>query len=225
VAVISGSARRANLGRKKISGERRAQIIEAFRRCAVRDGVWKTSIRDIAREAGVMPGIIHYYFKNREEMIELLVEDAADVHFRNFEEYISQFDDPVERIDKAIDFLFSTEVIDDETGRIFYDFWSLAKRNEKVRMSFVKVYGKFRKTIIDQIYASGTQHLFTDHEMNEIASMIIAIFEGVFLQWDLDWGNVNLTGMATLTKLMVDKYVQHKQELSADKKARKTRKK
>jgi AcrR family transcriptional regulator len=48
---------------------RRSRIVEAAARCLARDGVAKTSISDICREAGMRPGHLYYYFPSKDEVL------------------------------------------------------------------------------------------------------------------------------------------------------------
>ena len=59
--------------------ERVQEIINAARTCFARQGFYKTSIRDIAREAGIRsPSILHYHFSDKEQIFLAVVSDACD---------------------------------------------------------------------------------------------------------------------------------------------------
>jgi len=47
--------------------DRRARIVAAAYRVLVEQGYRAASIKTIARSAGVVPGLIHYYFTSKEE--------------------------------------------------------------------------------------------------------------------------------------------------------------
>ena len=48
--------------------ERRAQIIDAARRCFQRDGVHATTMDDIVRASGLSAGAVYSYFKSKDEL-------------------------------------------------------------------------------------------------------------------------------------------------------------
>src|SRR5215468_3593613 len=56
-----------------MSEETRKRIVEAAARVLARDGYAATSVKDIAAEAGVAPGLVHYYFKTKEELVAAAV--------------------------------------------------------------------------------------------------------------------------------------------------------
>ena len=56
-------AKRRSPGRPTTdSPDLRARLIEAALACFVRDGIAATSLRSIAKEAGVTPAMLNYYF-------------------------------------------------------------------------------------------------------------------------------------------------------------------
>ena len=55
----------------------RARIVEAAKAILGRDGYEKASIREIANEAGVARGLVHYYFETKEDLLVAVAERAA----------------------------------------------------------------------------------------------------------------------------------------------------
>jgi len=198
------------MGRKSLAKERRAQIIEAFYRCLVRDGLHYASTRRIAQEAGVQPSILHHYFKDRAEMIEELVKNIVDQNTERYLAEINRYKDPAKRIDKAYEFLFGPEMINDEQGAFFYDLWAEAKRNERVREIFAMLYNHFREGIVSLLVETNTAAGLSPAEIKELASMIVAIQDGISLQWDMDPSKVSLKKASRLTKDIIELYVKDK---------------
>lgn len=58
--------------------ERRAQILEAARRCFVRDGFHATSMDDVCREAGVSSGVVYLYFTGKDDIVAALAARNLD---------------------------------------------------------------------------------------------------------------------------------------------------
>jgi len=59
--------------------ERREQLVAAALAVALREGVEAVTIRSVAREAGVRPGIIHYVFRDKHEMLAALSRKVAAI--------------------------------------------------------------------------------------------------------------------------------------------------
>ncbi|NUP60270.1 MAG: TetR/AcrR family transcriptional regulator [Pseudarthrobacter sp.] len=71
----SGAARR---GRRGGATESRDQIVDAARRLFAEQGFEGTSLRQVARAAGVDPAMIHHFFRGKDELFALSVELPAD---------------------------------------------------------------------------------------------------------------------------------------------------
>ncbi|MEU1201134.1 TetR/AcrR family transcriptional regulator [Streptomyces sp. NPDC005813] len=54
---------------------RRAQILDAARRCFLRDGFHSTSMQDLFAESGLSAGAVYRHFASKEEMITAIAEE------------------------------------------------------------------------------------------------------------------------------------------------------
>lgn len=59
------------------SPELRPHLLDSALACYVRDGIAATSLRAIAREAGVTPALLHYYFGDAQQLREAVVEERV----------------------------------------------------------------------------------------------------------------------------------------------------
>src|SRR5690606_19710356 len=62
-------------GRPVAGPELRARLLDAAIACFTQRGIAATPLRAIAREAGVTPALVHYYFGDRAQLVEALVEE------------------------------------------------------------------------------------------------------------------------------------------------------
>ncbi len=62
-----------------MSKDARIKIIEAAQRLIAEQGVEKTSMRDIAAEAGITTGAIYYHYKSKEELLYDVMDYASAV--------------------------------------------------------------------------------------------------------------------------------------------------
>src|SRR5437016_12061887 len=58
----------------KIVEDRREQIIEAAMRVFAQKGFTRATNKDIAREAGITPGLIYHYFESKEAVLKAIIE-------------------------------------------------------------------------------------------------------------------------------------------------------
>ena len=60
-----------------MADQTKERIIEAASLTLVRRGYHETSMKDIAAEAGVAPGLAHYYFESKEDLLVAAIEHAC----------------------------------------------------------------------------------------------------------------------------------------------------
>ena len=64
------------------SGDTRTKILEAAFQILARQGYENTSIKDIAEEAGVAQGLVHYHFKSKQQLVlAVLAEVCREMEF------------------------------------------------------------------------------------------------------------------------------------------------
>ena len=92
-------------GRKRAPGrpladapDQRAVALDAALACFVRQGIAATSLRDIAREAGVTPALLHYYFGDRQQLLAAVVSERVMPAFLSVRERLAQAGDDVGEI-------------------------------------------------------------------------------------------------------------------------------
>ncbi len=63
----------------KVIEDRREQIIDAATRVFSEKGFTKATNKDVAREAGITPGLIYYYFESKEKLLEAMIESRSPI--------------------------------------------------------------------------------------------------------------------------------------------------
>lgn len=76
--AFRGSVPPARRGRRSGSNDSRELILAAARRLFAEHGFDGTSLRQVAREAGVDPAMVHHFFKGKDELFALSIELPAD---------------------------------------------------------------------------------------------------------------------------------------------------
>ena len=59
----------------KPSGDNREHLLDIALRLFSQQGIGHTSLNAIAREAGVTPAMLHYYFNSREQLLDVVIEE------------------------------------------------------------------------------------------------------------------------------------------------------
>jgi AcrR family transcriptional regulator len=68
----------------KVVEDRRDQIMDAALRVFARQGFDRATNKDIAREAGITPGLIYHYFESKEDLLKALLREHSPLRLVEF---------------------------------------------------------------------------------------------------------------------------------------------
>lgn len=171
------------MSKADVAAERKDQIVRATVDCITKYGYHNFSMQDVARTAGVSKGIIHYYFLNKDElMMSVLDKVAGDIEGVLASE-MESITDARRKLEVFIDVCFDIVRSTKEYYQVNMDFWTQINQKDDVRKVIARHYAKFRESaavIVREGIASG---VFRQVEPKEYASYIIAVIDGLSLQW------------------------------------------
>jgi AcrR family transcriptional regulator len=134
---------------------RRGQIIRAAATVLGRIGYSDSSVKQIAHEAGVAPGLVHYYFTSKEELLVAVVHDLEREMVADWQSAVSGIDDPLERIVAALDHTAVRCSEHPEFFRLLFDLYVVGLNNPAIRVRCVELWTHF----VDDIEAEVRQVL------------------------------------------------------------------
>jgi TetR/AcrR family transcriptional regulator, transcriptional repressor of bet genes len=74
-----------DMTRRSNTDERRGQIVAALQAVMAKSGYSGATIAAIARHAGLAPGLVHYHFKDKREILVALVDSLAGYALQRYE--------------------------------------------------------------------------------------------------------------------------------------------
>ena len=78
---------------------RRGQILDAARRCFLRDGFHETSMHDLFAEVGLSSGAVYRYFASKDELIIAMLEDHVEQSIQRCLDLLAKHKKPEDFID------------------------------------------------------------------------------------------------------------------------------
>jgi TetR/AcrR family transcriptional repressor of bet genes len=194
----------AFIGRQPNTEQRRTQIVTALMRVIVRQGYAGASIQDIAREAGLTPGLIHYHFESKQEILltlfqrlEALVEQRMESAIQRLGEF-----DPLAALDALIDAFLA---LDETADRLAISSWAMisaeAAYNPSLGRLFKKAIHRHLRHIekfVQRALGAGSR----DRKTHTAAAAILGAIHGSFLLATTAPGTVPVGSAASSVKLM-----------------------
>lgn len=198
VIIIAGWLTNQLKDGEGVATQKREKIIHAANKVMSEKGYEKASIKDIAIQAGITPGLVHYYFRNKEEILIALLTEASNQYtldmahlqsaVRSEDLANAALNEPKERVKQQ-----------PEWYKLRYELFALGLRNPNISNSVDGLLENARSgiTAVLQKMTSNSKE-----EIEPIAAILIACFDGLALQkmlnpdFDIDRSYVILSEMA-----------------------------
>lgn len=165
---------------RRLSGEKTREIMEAGRRVIFREGIWSTTTRKIAEEAGISLATIHYYFANKDDLVVAVYEDMIDTIRHSAAKDFAEPGTLVERIKGVIDrtWEFSQANIDGQLMQAELTVYALRNglRPLAVRQGreYLDIYLRVLNSASDVVNRS-------DLDIDGLAQLLLAGIDGILL--------------------------------------------
>ncbi|MGW4980690.1 TetR/AcrR family transcriptional regulator [Streptomyces mirabilis] len=164
---------------------RREQILDAARRCFLRDGFHSTSMQDLFAEAGLSSGAVYRHFTSKDEMILAIAEenmrDVLDITLAVATNRQGQSMGAV--LAELLDVIRAKSVEGQDVAGLAVLVWGEAMRNRSLARKLDHLLGRIRANLITLVHdhqESGV--LPTNATAEGIASTMLSILPGYILQ-------------------------------------------
>jgi len=197
------------MGRKKLADERRQQILAGLFHTIIRKGYANCTITEISEAAGVSRGILHYYFKNKDEMLLELMISLGKTHYEGLLAVIAETDDVMEKLVNIVRFHYMDESAHfHRTAGVWVEFWGQVPSDPQVRGVVRKNQKRIRKLVSDLIQEGIDNGVFRPVDPRNAAAVILSMMVGPTLQWTVDRRAIKIREVSrTLEEYMI-RYLQ-----------------
>lgn len=168
--------------------EREVEIVRSAYRTVARRGPDRTSLRDIADDAGVSKALLLYHFGSKDELLLASMKWALERTERRIRERLAG-NQAGDRISALVEAIF----IGPEANRQFYLFYlDLVQQVARVPkfVSLASMLDDIINGLYTEVIAAGVaEGAFDVSDVAEAAREMRAVIEGTFVQWlqTADW--------------------------------------
>jgi AcrR family transcriptional regulator len=186
------------MGRKSNAPQRRQQIIWALYDCLTEKGHEKVTVKEIAARAKLPPGIIHYYFKSKDDIVSSLAEGIVDKYSRLLDKRLAEAATAGLRIEFAIDFIVDTLIFNYPLNRVFYNLIQMTFERKALGKVVKKMFKDYRQRLADVFREAGA-----GQESPFLGAALVALTEGFSAQLMIDPEAFRKTDVRQLIALAV----------------------
>lgn len=163
-------------------GNNRQLILQTASRLMMDKGVKDTSLADIAREAGISKGTLHYYYPSKSD----LIYDITQQHFTLVTDNLMKW---IENIRGQTSFAEILKVVfwsfleaETRTKLHLYLLQEAVLHNEHLRLRFQESYKEWRALIQEELDKQFDLLRFNGNEARALSFLIVAIIDGLIIQ-------------------------------------------
>jgi AcrR family transcriptional regulator len=173
-----------NLNNKDTStaGNTRQVILQTANRLMMDQGINNTSLNDIAREAGISKGTLHYYYPSKDD----LIYDIAQQHFSVVKSSVLRWNENVRGRTSFAEILrvvLSSFLEADTRNKLhLYLLQEAVVYNEHIRQRFQESYQEWRTLLKEELDLQSEVLGFNESETRALSFIIVAIIDGLLIQ-------------------------------------------
>ena len=188
--------------------EKLEHLLDMAFRCLSRHGFGGTTMERMAKEAGVSKGTLTYYFKNKEDITCRIASHVAAGFFGEVRQALQELNDPKERLNRAIELLWTGYMGQPELITGYYDLWAESFFHPALKEQVIAIYTDFRRIFLDELVRLSAEAGPDGKRLLSDAILIAGVVDGVAIQFFLepeltDWDRV-LARLKKIVSTMLD---------------------
>jgi betaine-aldehyde dehydrogenase len=194
-----GQPREAS-SRDEAEEARRAQLIEVTIDSLAEVGYVGTTLAEIARRAGVSPGLVAHYFGDKDGLLEAAFRTLARVVAVRMRERFAVARTPRARVHAVIDANLGPENFDRRTGNAWLAFWGQVLHFKGLK----RVQTAYQRRMLSNL-RSDLRRIIPGEDARTLAAMIAAMIDGVWLRAALsEWQEADSESARALLTAFVE---------------------
>jgi AcrR family transcriptional regulator len=188
--------------RRRLSFERRVQILEAAARVIVQRGLADTRIVDVAEAAGTSPGLVLYYFGSKDRLLAEALTVAEERFYEESLPELATIESARDRLVKLIELSCSGDAGSTGLGideyLLWLDLWARAPRDPDVAAKREALDRRWRTALADIVRDGRGRGEFAELDPEDFALRFAAMMDGLAIQAVLRDPHVTLDHMRDL---------------------------
>lgn len=168
------------MGLSNISDLRKKEIVQAFYKTAISEGLENTSIAKIAKSLDIQPSLIVHYYKTKDDLVTALIDHCLKLYLKIFEKGYDDYKNPSEVLHALINRMFSkdwNELFDDG---VYYSAYAMVFREPEIRDKFHKIHKALREKFSSLLKECQKEGIIEIEHADQSANLIFSLLDGTY---------------------------------------------
>jgi AcrR family transcriptional regulator len=168
---------------KSLEGDRAGRIVEAMRSSVARRGTAGSTFDHVAREAGVSRGLLHYYFKTKEQLLAEVVRRECEARLARLEEQLAGARSADDFVDVLVVSLRDMVRRDPDLVTLVFELFTLSRRNAEIAAEFAALQRRTREHVAAVLTAKEAEGVLSLRVAPEaVADVLFSLGDGLALR-------------------------------------------
>jgi AcrR family transcriptional regulator len=163
---------------------RREQLLAAAATVIQERGFADTRLSDVAREAGISPALVVYYFDTRERLLVEALRYSEECFAQAVAERIAVLDTARERLRELIRLTCTDRPTPEMPSGwgLWFDLWAQAARHPDAARYRAEFDARWRTRVADTVRQGQQEGDFADTDPERFAQLLTALLDGLAVQ-------------------------------------------
>jgi len=171
---------------KVLTDFRRAQLTVAAYKVVSQKGYNSFTIADIAQAAGLSVGLIHYYFKNKQELLLHVFKETQNDVSRHLQAELAKAPDPQGKLEIFIDESFLLFQREKDYFYLLFEFWTEINRNKAIEKMVQRLYQAYREELSAILKNGIREKVFRELDIQYTATLCVSMVQHTIIQHLID---------------------------------------
>ncbi len=168
----------ANAG--KLPAERHGELLAKAVEVAKAEGLSAVTLRRVAADLGVTPGLVSHYFSAAEQLITAAFRTAAVADLEEARSRVDAAPTAIAKMDALMDYVLDDS--SDDASALWLEAWSLGRRNAPLAAEAKELTGEWLACIGDIVRAGAKEGEFRVADVDVAARRLLTMIDGLGAQ-------------------------------------------